>query len=502
VTDYAEEIARQAKGEEPWTEPVPFGYGHQVPVFPAQRLPLWLHDYVMAMSTALQVPVDLPAMLVLAVLAAAAGGRCVVEIRQGWREPLNLYCAVAMPSGARKTPVFQRAIKPLERAEIVAAETALPLVLEAKARHKAAEAKAAKAMDDVGRAKKEAEEEAVHFATQQALMAEAIVVPSMPRFLADDATPEALATLMCEQQGRLAMFSDEGEVFSMMSGRYSTSGPNLGIYLKAHVGSPLRVDRKGRAPEFIPNPALTLGLTIQPAMLAGIAGIDGARGRGLLGRFLWSVPQSNVGERETAVTPIPDDLEEAYIDEIQILVQTLSGWGGDPAVLVFTPEADRALLNFQQALEPRLGLAGDLGHMADWASKLAGHVARIAGLLHLAANVRTGWQRPVQVETVNDAIRIGHYLVAHARIAFEAMVMGPVVNDAAALLSWVADRTSFTRREAYHSNTYRWPHAADVDPALQLLEDHDFIRKVPQKPTTGRGRPPSPKYIVNPQLGG
>jgi hypothetical protein len=237
-------------------------------------------------------------------------------------------------------------------------------------------------------------------------------------------------------------------------------------------------------------------------MLAGIAGIDGARGRGLLGRFLWSVPASNVGERETEVTPIPDEIEENYVDEMQILVQTLADWGSDPAVLVFTAEADRALLSFQGELEPRLGLSGDLGHMADWASKLAGHVARIAGLLHLAANVRTGWQRPVQVETVNDAIRIGHYLVAHARIAYEAMVMGPVVNDAAVLLSWMAGRSSFTRREAYHSNTYRWPHASDVDPALQLLEDHDFIRKVPPKPTTGRGRPPSPKYIVNPQLGG
>ena len=502
MTDYAEEIARQAKGEEPWSEPIAFGYGAKVPVFPLQRFPMWLHDYVLATSTALQVPADMPAMLVLAVLAAAAGGRAVVEIRPGWREPLNLYCAVAMPSGARKTPVFQRVIKPLEIAELTFVEKAKPEVAEAKARHRAAKAKADKAMDDVGRAKPEAEEEAIHFASQQALMAEAIVVPNMPRLLADDATPEALATLLCEQEGRLAMFSDEGEVFSMMSGRYSTSGPNLGVYLKGHVGSPLRVDRKGRDPEYIQSPALTLGLTIQPSMLAGIAGIDGARGRGLLGRFLWSIPESNVGQRETQVLPVPGEIESAYVDEMQILVQSLAGWT-DPAVLVFSVEADRALLSFQKDLEPRLGETGDLGHIADWASKLAGTVARIAGLLHLAENVRTGWNRnQVQVGTVADAIRIGHYLVAHARIAFEAMAMGPVITDAAILLGWIGDKSSFTKRDAYRSNTYRWPHASDIDPALQLLEDHDFIRKAPQKPTTGRGRPPSPKYIVNPQLGG
>ena len=117
MTDYAEEIARQAKGEEPWSEPIPFGYGGKVPVFPVQRLPLWLQDYVLAMSSALQVPVDLPGLLVLAVLAGAAGGRCVVEVRAGWREPLNLYVAVAMHPGTRKTPVFQRVIKPLELTE-------------------------------------------------------------------------------------------------------------------------------------------------------------------------------------------------------------------------------------------------------------------------------------------------------------------------------------------------------------------------------------------------
>jgi len=484
--------------DEPWEEPIPIGYGGKVPVFPVQRLPLWLQDYVMAMSRALQVPIDLPAMMVLSVLAAAAGGRCIVEIRQGWREPLNLYTAVAMASGTRKTPVFQRIIKPLELAEREAVDKALPEVAEAKARHKAARAKADKAMDDIARAKTEAEEEAVHYASQMALLAEAIVVPSIPRILADDATPEALASLMCEQDGRLAMFSDEGEVFSMMSGRYSTSGPNLAIYLKSHVGSPVRVDRKGRDPEYIEHPALTLGLTIQPSMLAGIAGIDGARGRGLLGRFLWSIPQTNVGERDTEVEPIADEIEETYIDEMQILVRSLADWK-DPAVLVFTPEADRALLAFQKELEPRLRASGgDLGHMADWASKLVGTVARIAGLLHLADNVRSGWQRPVQLGMVADAIRIGRHLIEHAKVAYEAMMMGPVVNDAEVLLRWMEGRSSFTQREAYRSNTYRWPHAADVVAPLQLLEDHDYIRRIDPPATAKRGRPRSQRFAVNP----
>ena len=39
------------------------------------------------------------------------------------------------------------------------------------------------------------------------VLAEAITVPVMPRLIADDVTPEAAATLMAEQGGRLAMLT-------------------------------------------------------------------------------------------------------------------------------------------------------------------------------------------------------------------------------------------------------------------------------------------------------
>ena len=38
-------------------------------------------------------------------------------------------------------------------------------------------------------------------------------------------------------------------------------------------------------------------------------------------------------------------------------------------------------------LEPRLGVRGDLAHTKDRGGKLSGAVARLAGLIHLAANL-------------------------------------------------------------------------------------------------------------------
>jgi hypothetical protein len=80
------------------------------------------------------------------------------------------------------------------------------------------------------------------------------------------------------------------------------------------------------------------------------------------------------------------------------------------------------------------------------------------------------------------------------------MSMGPVIDDARVLLGWIKGRESFSRRDAYRSNSYRWPHAADIEPALALLEDHDYIRQAPQKPNAGRGRPRGVRYLVNPSV--
>jgi hypothetical protein len=480
-----------------WEPPAPLGPKERLPVFPAHRFPPWLDEMCVALARSLQTPVDLPAMLALSVLGSMCGGRCVVEIRRGWREPLNIFTATALPPGERKTPVFMRMIRPLEIGEVKALDAIRPEIADARTRSARAKAKADKAEDDAARASEAASEEAIHFAAQMRLMAEAITVPVPPRLLADDATPESLTSLLAEQGGRLALFSDEGEVFNMMAGRYSTSGPNLAVYLKSHVGSPIRVDRKGRDAEIIERPALSLGLTIQPEMLQSVAGIHGARGRGLLARFLWSVPASKVGHRLVDAPPVPEETEETYMTEMGVLFDSLREWT-DPAVIVFTPEADAAMATWERALEVRLADRGDLAHISDWGAKLAGHTARIAGQLHMAANVRTGWAEAVEASTLADAIHIAEYLIAHAFIAFDAMEMDPLVGHARAVVPWLEQHGEFSRRDFFKAHQYRFKTVANAEPVLELLCEHGFIQQLPKTPTTGRGRPPGPRYIVNP----
>jgi replicative DNA helicase len=123
------------------------------------------------------------------------------------------------------------------------------------------------------------------------MIANAIEVPTIPRILADDITPEAAASLLAEQDGRLAIIRVEGGIFDILAGRYSRSIPNPDLFLKAHSGDPVEVDRRGRPPEYIRRPAMAIGLMVQPVVFTAIAANRDFRGRGLLRRFLYAFPR-------------------------------------------------------------------------------------------------------------------------------------------------------------------------------------------------------------------
>jgi replicative DNA helicase len=328
-------------------------------------------------------------------------------------------------------------------------------------------------------------------------------VPVMPRLIADDITTEAAASLLAEQGGRLAVLSAEGGIFSTLAGRYSGSVPSLEVFLKGHSGDMLRVDRKGRPPEYIPQPALTLGLCVQPEVLRTIAAMPGFRSRGLLARILYSLPPNLVGHREIGMPPVPEDVRDAYASSVRTLVLTMAEWT-DPAVLTLEDGAAKLILDAERRLEPRLDPdTGDLAGVVDWASKQIGATARVAGLLHLGRHLRDGWGLPISEDTMRDAIAVMDYYTAHALAAFDHMGVDLALDDARAVYRWL-ERTRparFTKREAHMGlSRSRFPKVGDLDAPLELLEQHGWIRRLAEPERTGPGRRPSPTYQVHPDL--
>jgi hypothetical protein len=287
-------------------------------------------------------------------------------------------------------------------------------------------------------------------------------------------------------------------------GRYNqAAGPNLGVYLKGHAGDLLKVDRRGRPPEYVQRPCLTIGLTVQPEVLRGLAERPGFRGRGLLARFLYSLPPSLVGRRQPGAPPIPPAIAERYALELQAPAASLtSPPGQDPTVLTLDRAAGELLLGFERDLEPRLAAgSGDLAQLAGWAAKLAGATCRLAGLLHLAKHLRDGWAQPITATTFAAAVRLAGYLVEHARAVFDLMGADPRLDDARWLLGWIGrtGRAQFSRRDAHQAARGRFRKATDLEPALRLLEEHGWLRRVDADPAGPKGgRLPSPRFLVNP----
>jgi replicative DNA helicase len=495
-----------AHGGRGWTPPIPFGVAGKVPTFPVEILPSWLGEYVAAVATATQTPPDLAGMLALGVLATVAAGAVEVEPRPGWREPLCLFVAIGMDAGARKSSVFTAMTRPVADFEHQQATAALPGITETTTLRRIADQAAAAAETAASRAPADQAEERQAEAIARAAEAANLIVPPVPRWLVDDATPEALAGLLATY-GRIALLSPEGDVFDQMAGRYNqAAGPNLGVYLKGHAGDLLKVDRRGRPPEYVQRPCLTIGLTVQPEVLQGLAGRPGFRGRGMLARFLYSLPQSLVGRRHAGAPPVPPAVAARYTLELQTLAASLTSSAGDTATVVtLDPQAGELLLEFERDLEPRLAAgSGDLAHLAGWAAKLTGATCRLAALLHLASHLRDGWAQPISVTSFAGAIRLAGYLIDHARAVFDLMGADSWVEDARWLLDWISrtNKVQFSRRDAHVAAPRgRFPKATDLEPALRLLEEHGYIRRVDPEPSRdphGRGRPASPRFLVNP----
>jgi replicative DNA helicase len=502
---------RTATNKNPWEPPLPLTGGARVPPFPMAVLPAWLKRYVMALATALQVPEDLPAMLSLSVIAVAVARKAEVRVQDGWNEPLNIFTVTVLPPGEGKSPVFADVVAPLESWEATEAARMSPSIREAETRHAILEARAKHAKERAAKASAQEraalEEEAQEAARELA----ECVVPVPPRLIADDVTPERLASMLHEQAGRMAVMSPEGGIFELLAGRYSTTGaPNLDAFLKGHVGDNLRVDRGTRPADRVKRPALTVGLTVQPDVLRRLRGIPEFRGRGLLARFLYAVPTSRLGTRDTAAPPVPASVRAEYLHRIRTLLDCIplpaeADTGPTPIMLRLSAEAVARFRAFRGWLEPQLSTGGALAVVADWAAKLPGHVARLAGLLHLADSRPESIVGPgadglvIPVTAMDGACTLAEYLIHHAKVAFRAMEQDAAFTGAIRVLAWLraSRRDSFTRRACHRELQGTFPRVADLALALGLLLEYGYLREQHLEPP---GKRPSLMYLVNPSL--
>lgn len=484
-----------APAPEEWPDPVLPGT-QTTPEIPADLLPTWSGDMVRAVADSTQTPPALAFMSCLAVLATVLQRRFEVEPVPGYFEPLPIWAAVASAAGTRKSAVLHAIEGPCVDWEKLHSDRMRREIARVNSARAVAKKKIERLLQDAAKAKDASERESIRAEIER----EELQMPDeirAPRLFTSDSTPERLQALLAEHGERMAVLSDEAGSFQIMGGLYSGGQAHLDVYLQAHAGSPMRVDRASRAVH-IDRPALSMGLLVQPGTLADVAGSKRFRDSGLLARFLWAIPDSTVGRRDVRRhVPIPEHVKEAYKRGIFGL---LEGWGepvGKPKVLTFTDPARELWFDFAQEVENQQGEGGRYEAISDWTSKLPGALARVAAVLELAEMGLTAEE--VSEVAMRNALQLGHLLIDHARAAFALLGTDAVDTDAAAVVRWIkaSGLREFTRREAQKAQEGRFRSVERLEKAMERLEAGDVVRSTKRRRP---GAPPSVVYRVNPRL--
>lgn len=469
--------------------------------FPVDALPAWASDYVNAAAQSSQVPAEMAGAAFLGALATVTRGNVLVRVTDDYVEPGVLWQTLVASSGERKSQNMRLMMSAVDDIEATINADLANLIAQDAAKMTDLNAQVTLAENALKSTKLTRTDRHIATATlMEATQARDEFKPVVPiRLLADDATPEGIVTLLAGNQGSVSIASTEGNLFAIMTGRYNDK-PFVEALLKAHAGDPIRVDRQGRDPQYVPNPRLSMTIAIQPAVLVDIGKNKSLRGNGFIARILPTFPKPAAGTRTFRSHTIPKPIKDRYDAEMWDLGRTYVALS-KPLEFVLSAGAMDELEALFSVIEPQVRPGGELSHMADWASKLTGAVARIAGLLHAAEN---GISKSLVIaqKTMANACRIGRYYLAHAKATHNVMSGRENASDAQHALDWGRKQNNgrFTVAEFTNASARSWDEER-IKAALETLIRHGHARIMdPTEYAKSTGRTPSPMLELRPEL--
>lgn len=315
-------------------------------------------------------PVEFVAGTALAMAAGILGGRYKVRVRDGFEVPLIAWIGLVGDASAGKSPVMDLMVRPLRALERESAERFDPSTAPA--------------------------------GTQPA------------RALIANASIEATLHTAAAQGRSLLKYEDELSAFFSDVGRYNKSSQgDLGLWLSAHNGYPITVDRRSlKAPLRVDHWGVSIVGGIPPAVLSDLAR-DGevSDGSGLDVRFWWLYPQLP----PVQLRPAQDDsgaLAKWSTIVSRLFAQRLQA--APDTVIDFTADAREKfeLWRFDLLNDARKGSTD----VDAWTGKLPGTVARLAGILcTLDAALSNATPREITLDHVKRAAMLADLLTAHRR---------------------------------------------------------------------------------------
>jgi len=169
-----------------------------------------------------------------------------------------------------------------------------------------------------------------------------------------------------------------------------------------------------------------------------------------------------------------------------------------PRSIRLSQEAYRLWKAYQRETELSMRPEYRFEHGTDWAGKLPGNVARIAGILHIVEHSNDIPDKvAISLSNMEKAISLGRALSDYALIAYDFMITPDNIKDAIKILDWIKQKsiTTLSARDAQVRFKGKYDKKM-LTPMFEGLEDNYYTRGIPK--TAGIIGRQGDMYHVNP----
>jgi len=451
--------------------------------FPIECLPSVIRNFIKAVQQTIGLKdCGAPAIVCLAVIAAAIGASCKIRIKRGYEQPAHVFVAIVRRSGQAKSTSIEY---PLE------------VFYEIQNQW----------MDEYANAKARYE---LELARWNAIpKKDRPVPPTAPvpkRLIITDATFEAVGQLLTENLLGLLEYCDELEGFFGNMGRYS-GGKDLPYFLVIHNGKPLSIDRKGAGLLYIPSPSLVICGGIQTAVLKQrLEDNPEFFHSGFMARFLIAMPP--VEALKLNAYEIPEEERSGYerfvADIFSARENTLIGNKVFPNVFPLSTAAWDTLVEYQHR-HADLAVYEQDGNAAV-EGKFATNTARIALILHVAGLVESRTPlsdlTPVSGETMHNACIVTEWFTEEAKRIYnifsgELVDSGLTAEQRKVISILRKYDVPMTNNEIRNrTNPRNRISSEQVDAALQRLKLLGQVGERERQHKGGKGRPTMEWFVI------
>jgi len=455
---------------------------------------------------------------VVCIIDICLGGRFKINVKNGWEEPLNLYCLMIAPSGRRKSAF----IKPFKKIILK--------FIEKQQRRYDAEALSDKRNSDFYKAFRKVQGKEIYAEIIKASRLSCGRIDhekansllrsydeeldrvegyssqdkSVFQILIDSFTAKGLIDVMGAQDGYAAILEEEPRFLVDLQKDIDSV---IGIFLKAYDGE--RYSRNsGFRQKVLHHLCMTIFVAIQSEIAGDLYVTSGKKAKrleaqGFMARFMpifagatmgwlghahYSIPETRflkgmIGE------PFSFDHFEATLHE---MLENFFPYGRKREIrsLSLSKDALKMLEQFSMG-NMMLSQCEDYKSMEAFLKKLHGMACRIAGILHIWTKY-PDWACEIEADTMALAINIAQTLITHALYAFSPSGLS-AIEDAKKVEKWFKEHrySAFTYRQALQG-----VYGLDKKRLMPALDALQRANRIAQHPDLDKIR----ICVVNPQL--